>query len=70
MENVKALGSLDKWKPIRKKLLAEMRALGYSVNLMILNASDFDVPQARERIFIVGIKGNGKQIPDWQTIKI
>lgn len=68
MENVKALGSLDKWKPIREKLLAEMRALGYSVNLMILNASDFDVPQARERIFIVGIKGNGKQIPDWQTM--
>ena len=55
MENVKALGLLEKWKPIRDKLLSELRDLGYSVNYMILNASDYDVPQARERIFIVGI---------------
>ena len=58
MENVKALGLLEKWKPIREKLLSELRHLGYSVNFMILNASDYDVPQARERIFVVGIKGN------------
>lgn len=68
MENVKALGALEKWKPIREKLMAEMRALGYSVNFMILNASDFDVPQARERIFVVGIKGDSKLIPDWQSM--
>ena len=66
MENVKALGSLEKWKPIREKLLSEMRALGYSVNFMILNASDFDVPQARERIFVVGIQGNSHLVPDWK----
>lgn len=66
MENVKALGALEKWKPIREKLLSEMRALGYSVNFMILNASDFDVPQARERIFVVGIQGNSHFVPDWE----
>ncbi len=57
MENVKALGLLDKWKPIREKLLLEFRNLGYSVNFIILNASDYDVPQARERIFVIGING-------------
>ena len=30
MENVKALGLLEKWKPIREKLLSELRHLGYS----------------------------------------
>lgn len=64
MENVKALGLLEKWKPIREKLLATLRNLGYSVNLMVLNASDFDVPQARERVFVVGFKGDSHQIPD------
>lgn len=68
MENVKALGALEKWKPIREKLLSEMRALGYSVNYMILNASEFDVPQARERIFVVGIKGDSSLIPNWESM--
>ena len=68
MENVKALGLLEKWKPIREKLLSELRHLGYSVNFMILNASDYDVPQARERIFIVGIKGNCNNVPNWEEM--
>lgn len=70
MENVKALGVLEKWKHTREKLMMEMRNLGYSVNFMILNASDFDVPQARERIFVVGIKGDSNKIPDWQRMII
>ena len=68
MENVKALGLLEKWKPIREKLLSELRHLGYSVNFMILNASDYDVPQARERIFVVGIKGNCNNVPNWEDM--
>lgn len=70
MENVKALGVLEKWKPIREKLLTILRSLGYSVNFIILNASDFNVPQTRERIFIIGIKGDKQSIPNWsQMIK-
>lgn len=68
MENVKALGLLEKWKPIREKLLGQLRRLGYSVNYMILNASNFDVPQARERVFVIGIKGDNKMIPDWASM--
>lgn len=64
MENVKALGTLKKWEGIRNLLIKAMRDLGYSVNFMVLNAKDFDVPQARERIFIVGFRGDSKLVPD------
>lgn len=68
MENVKALGLLEKWKPLREKLLLKFRTLGYSVNLMVLNASDFDVPQARERVFIVGFMGDNNLVPDLSSM--
>lgn len=68
MENVKALGKLEKWKPIREKLLAVLRGFGYSVNYMILNASDFNVPQARERVFVVGFLGDRNKIPNLEKM--
>lgn len=64
MENVKALATLDKWSMIRERLLYQLRTLGYMVNLMVLNASDFDVPQARERVFVIGFKGAECHVPD------
>lgn len=70
MENVKALGLLEKWKPVRERLLSKLRNLGYSVNFMILNAADYDVPQARERIFVIGIKGDSNLLPDWSKMII
>ena len=64
MENVKALGTLQKWQDTRNLLIKSMRDLGYSVNYMVLNAKDFDVPQSRERVFIVGFRGDSKRVPD------
>ena len=64
MENVKALGTLQKWESTRNLLIKSMRDLGYSVNFIVLNAKDFDVPQARERIFIIGFQGDSKLVPD------
>lgn len=64
MENVKALGALERWASVRNALLKRMQELGYSVNFCILNASDYDVPQARERIFVIGFKGNHFATPD------
>ncbi len=64
MENVKALGFLDKWATVRNTLLNELRELGYSTNYVVLNASDYDVPQARERVFFIGFKGDSKTYPD------
>ena len=56
MENVKALGEIARWKDVRNKLLSRFKELGYSVNYIVLNACDFDVPQSRERVFFVGFK--------------
>lgn len=64
MENVKALGKLKKWEPLRYELLETFRDAGYIVNFIILNSSEFNVPQARERVFFIGFKGNSKIVPD------
>ena len=52
LENVKNLTKHDKGNTIRviKKTLEE---LGYVVNYQVLNASDYGLPQNRERVFIV-----------------
>ena len=68
MENVKALATLEKWSPIKNKLLKTFRDLGYEVNYIVVNASDYDVPQSRERIFVVGFKGNPSKIPDLEEM--
>lgn len=68
MENVKALGQFKKWEPLREKLLERLREAGYMVNFIILNSSEFDVSQARERVFFIGFKGNPKIIPDLTKI--
>jgi DNA (cytosine-5)-methyltransferase 1 len=54
MENVKALGTLTKFKQVRDELRSLASRLGYRTELVILNAKDFGVPQARERVFFVG----------------
>ena len=64
MENVKALGALSKWEGIRNQLLDGFRKLGYSTSYIVLNATDFDVPQTRERVFIVGFKGDINTTPN------
>lgn len=58
MENVKALGILEKWEPIRKKYLERAQCLGYNCVPIILNATEYGVSQKRERVFFIGIKGN------------
>lgn len=58
MENVKALAQNQRWTELMNKLrtAAESKALGYSTTLFVLKASDYGVPQARERMFLVGIR--------------
>lgn len=68
MENVKALATLDRWAAVRASLLDKFQDLGYSVNFMVLNASDYDVPQARERVFFIGFKNGTLSTPDLETM--
>lgn len=64
MENVKALASIERWSQIRIQLMERFRELDYSTNFVVLDASDFDVPQARERVFFVGFVGRSFAAPD------
>ena len=58
MENVKALGKLEKWEPIRKKYLDRVQKMGYTCVPIILNATEYGVSQKRERVFFIGFKDN------------
>ncbi len=53
VENVKGLTTINDGK-ILKKIVGEMSKIGYKIQYKILNAFDYEVPQKRERIFIVG----------------
>lgn len=55
LENVR--GFLDSaFNEYRKYILSSIEELGYDVNIKLLNASDFGVPQLRPRVVIVAIK--------------
>lgn len=55
IENVRGL--LDpKFDEYRNLILQKIDALGYNVQIKLLHASDFGVPQIRPRVVIVGIK--------------
>ncbi len=62
MENVKGLLSLSNgW--FRNEITKSIKALGYNVKYGILNASNFGVPQARERAFFICTKGKPIDLP-------
>jgi len=55
LENVRGL--LDpKFDAYRNSILERIHALGYAVQIKLLQASDYGVPQIRPRIVIVGIR--------------
>lgn len=54
LENVKGFTSHDKGRTFQT-VVSSLEELGYNVYSKVLNASDFGVPQNRERIFIVGV---------------
>ncbi|MBN8552191.1 MAG: DNA cytosine methyltransferase [Caulobacterales bacterium] len=54
-ENVKALAELSRWEDVRREMRRRVSD-DYEVSLHVLNAADFGVPQARERMFFVGVR--------------
>ncbi|MBR5485409.1 MAG: DNA cytosine methyltransferase [Oscillospiraceae bacterium] len=55
-ENVVGILSMDKGR-LFKQIQAEFENLGYFLKYKVLNAVDYGVPQQRERVILVGIKG-------------
>jgi len=55
LENVKHLIHHDKGNTL-KTIIKDLEEFGYKVSWKLLNASDFGVPQNRERIIIIGHK--------------
>lgn len=53
MENVKGLLSFQNGKFVNN-IVHQFEKIGYGVTINLLNASDFGVPQQRERVFIIG----------------
>ncbi|WP_287900889.1 DNA cytosine methyltransferase [Arthrobacter sp.] len=58
MENVAALARNRRWAEIIESL-KNKASLDYKVKLVVLNASHWGVPQARERMFLVGVPHEG-----------
>jgi DNA (cytosine-5)-methyltransferase 1 len=54
LENVKGFTSHDKGRTFQR-VIETLDELGYNTFSKVLNASDFGLPQNRERIFIVGV---------------
>jgi DNA (cytosine-5)-methyltransferase 1 len=63
MENVKGLAINRRWDGLRQRLINRAQSLGYSVRLMVLNAAHYGVPQARERMFLVGFHDREPTLP-------
>jgi DNA (cytosine-5)-methyltransferase 1 len=57
LENVRNLTAHDKGQTF-KVILEHLKLLGYHVHWRVLNALDFNLPQKRERVIIVGFKDN------------
>lgn len=63
-ENVVGILSMDKGK-LFEKVKAEFKDLGYTLKYKVLDAVDFGVPQHRERVILVGFKGDNRFVyPD------
>lgn len=56
LENVRGLYTHDSGRTF-KTIISKLHDLGYGTYDMLLNSSDFGVPQNRVRLYILGIKG-------------
>lgn len=59
LENVPGL-LFRNYKHIFEGFIKRVNGLGYATSYEILNAADYGVPQARRRLFVVGIRGSRK----------
>jgi len=60
LENVKRLMSYKKYF---SWIIESLSSLGYEINYSVLNTSNYGIPQNRNRIYIVGMRGKKFKIP-------
>ena len=69
-ENVKGLLSLEKGDVMRM-ILKDFEEIGYKVNYKLLIASDYGIPQHRERVIIIGNRiGKENPFPKLENYKL
>ncbi|MCL4161519.1 UNVERIFIED_CONTAM: hypothetical protein GTU68_010948 [Idotea baltica] len=71
MENVKGLLSMKSGQVI-KQIIHEFEnagKFGYEVRYQVLKASDYGVPQARQRVIVIGIRKDLDKIPEFPKKK-
>ena len=56
MENVKPLAAASRWEGVRNRFKRRASDAGYQTALIVLRATDFGVPQNRERMFFIGVR--------------
>lgn len=56
MENVSALGELERWKTVREGLIKRAAELGYETSLQIHHTPDYGVPENRDRMIFIGVR--------------
>ena len=56
LENVRGLKSHDKGKTF-ETIISNLNNLGYGTHVLVLNSSDYNVPQNRVRLYILGLLG-------------
>lgn len=64
MENVKGLVNHDKGRTL-DTILHAMNEIGYTVDFNVLNSKYFDVPQNRERVFIIALRDDLVEPSEW-----
>ena len=56
MENVAALGVLEKWESVRKGIMKKGKDLGYNVSFKVHHTSEYGVPENRDRVIFIGVR--------------
>lgn len=69
IENVRGLVSTNKGAFV-KDIIERFGGIGYNVSYKILNASDYGVPQNRQRVFFVGLLEGNFEFPEKFNNKI
>lgn len=65
-ENTKGI-TLGKAKDVLKEILETLTDIGYNVDYKVLDASDYNVPQKRERTIIMGVRKDLNLYPVFPT---